>query len=90
MEKLVLLELQTFSYAAGYCIDDIKKHEFNMKKMTETANVLVNEYGYTLEELAEICTPYFENHVMFSSTKSDTHVNDFQTYLLLKTRHSYL
>ena len=60
MEKLVLLELQTFSYAAGYCIDDIKSHEFNMKKMIETANILVNEYGYTLEELAKICTPYFE------------------------------
>ena len=64
MEKLVLLELQTFSYAAGYCIDDIKKHEFNMEKMIETANILVNEYGYTLEELAKICTQYFENGIL--------------------------
>ena len=64
MEKLVLLELQTFSYAAGYCIDDIKNHEFNMEKMIETANILVNEYGYTLEELAKICTPYFEKGVL--------------------------
>lgn len=67
MEKLVLLELQTFSYAAGYYIDDIKKHEFNMEKMIETANVLVKEYGYTLEELAEICTPYFESGVLENS-----------------------
>ena len=67
MEKLVLLELQTFSYAAGYCIDDIKKHEFNMEKMIETANVLVNEYGYTLEELAKICAPYFENGILENS-----------------------
>ena len=67
MEKLVLLELQTFSYAAGYCIDDIKNHEFNMKNMIETANILVNEYGYTLEELAKICTPYFENGILENS-----------------------
>ena len=67
MEKLVLLELQTFSYAAGYYIDDIKKHEFNMEKMTKTANVLVCEYDYTLEEVAEICTPYFENGILENS-----------------------
>lgn len=67
MEKLVLLELQTFSYVAGYCIDDIKSHEFNMEKMIETANILVNEYGYTLEELAKICTPYFEKGVLENS-----------------------
>lgn len=67
MEKLVLLELQTFSYAAGYWIDDLKNHEFNMKKMIETANVLVNEYDYTLEEIAKICTPYFEKGVLENS-----------------------
>ena len=67
MEKLVLLELQTFSYAAGYYIDDIKKHEFNMEKMIETANILVKEYGYTLEKVAEICTPYFENGILENS-----------------------
>lgn len=37
-------------------------------------------------QMTYFCTPYFENHVMVSSTKSDTHVNNFQTYLLLKSR----